>query len=71
MEHHQKEVLREQIKTFTDREIQEKLLLETIESNRNIKRIMNNVVFFFWVALIGVLFTFIGYMNLMDVFKRM
>jgi hypothetical protein len=68
---YEKDLKKKEISEMTDRQIKEDLLLQMHISNGFNKRIMNNIIFFFWLTLIGALFTFIGYMNLMDVFKRM
>jgi len=59
MNTHEKEVLKQQLKELSDREIQERLLLENIEKSHNIKSIYQNVQFFFWITLISLIITFL------------
>jgi hypothetical protein len=54
MTNHEIEVVKKQLSELSDRELQEKIALNLIESKHKTESIKNNVQFFFWATIFAV-----------------
>lgn len=52
-----------------EKELLAKNVALNIDRNKKLDRIISNVVFFFWIAIIQIILFFIGFMEIMDSMK--
>ncbi len=71
MDDYQSELLKKNLSLMTDKEINEKIAFELTMSNYYQKRIMKNVVFFFWMTIISIALSFFAYHTYLNIFEKL
>lgn len=71
MGQHEEQIKIKEIQELNDRELQERIALELIRLNSKNRRILDNVLFFFWATIIFILGSIYFTTTLIDIIKKL